>query len=245
MSRLKVSSREIGNVKVFDLQGEPDLESLQDAAWKIQRSIRRHRLQRVILNVQKIKSLDEVGIRKLVAAFIRPQRSVIFGASKLLTSQLEDTYLPRTMRICPTEKEVAEDFGPFLFHKDELGKVLGENERRNGGGGPGLDLERRRSKRMHVAIPLELTLYPGGKEALSSRAIATNISEGGIFIEFLDLDFLEAIEKLEPIEKTRVSVQIHPSGNFPEEYHLEGKVRRKELRKHGLGLAIEFTSNPA
>ncbi len=245
MSRLRVSSREIGNVKVFDLLGDPDLESLQDAAWKIQRSIRRHRLQRVILNLQKIKSLDELGIRKLVAAFIRPQRSVIFGASKLLTSQLEDTYLPRTMRICPTEKEVAEDFGPFLFHKDELGKVLGENERRNGGGGPGIALERRRSKRMHVAIPLELTLYPQGKEERASRAIATNISEGGIFVEFLDLDFLEAIEKLEPLENTRVSVQIHPSGNFPEEYQLEGIVRRKEVRKHGLGLAVEFTSNPA
>lgn len=244
MSRLRVSSREIGNVAVFDLEGEPNQESLQEVAWKIQRSIRRHRLQRVILNVQKIRTLDEIGIRKLVAAFIRPQRSVIFGASKELTGKLEDTYLPHNMRICPTEKEVAEDFGPFLFHKDELGRVLGENDRRNGGHGPGMVLERRRSKRMHVAIPIEVTLSPMGGEPFKTRAIATNISECGIFVEFLDLEALEKVEKIDPMQNTPATIEIHPSGNFPEEYHLEGIVRRKEVRKHGLGLGIEF-KNPA
>jgi hypothetical protein len=118
MSRLRFTTREIGSVRVFDLTGDASLEDVQDVAWRIQRSIRRHRTQRVILNVQKIRSLDELSVRKLVAAFLRPQRSAIYGASELLKHQLESTYLPKNVRVCPTENEIAEDLGPFLFHKE-------------------------------------------------------------------------------------------------------------------------------
>ena len=241
MSRLHVVTREIGSVTVYDLLGEPSQESLQEVAWKIQKSIRRHRTQRVILNVQKIRSLDELGIRKLVAAFIRPQRSAIYGASGNLAHQFEGSYLPRNVRICPTEKEVAEDLGPFLFHKEEIGRILGSEDRVPAGNGVGKQMERRRSKRMHVAIPLEMTLQPSGKGSFMTRGIATNISQGGIFVEYLDLDALKAAEELDPAEGVPVEIQIRPSGNFPEEYHLEGVIRRKESRKRGLGFAVHFT----
>lgn len=241
MGRLRFTTRDIGSVKVYDLEGDPSQESVQDVAWRIQRSIRRHRLQRVILNMQKIKTLDELGLRKLVAAFLRPQRSAIYGASDLVTHQLDETYLPKNVRVCPTEKEIAEDLGPFLFHKDEMGHVLGhEEDRPADGSGPGKEMERRRSKRMHVAIPLEMTLYPKGRDPITTRAISTNISEGGIFVEYLDLDALKAVEKLEPAEAVPVEIQIHPSGNFPEEYHLSGIIQRKEIRKRGLGIAVKF-----
>ena len=240
MSRLHCTTREIGSVKVFDLIGEPSQDTLQEVAWKIQRSIRRHRLQRVILNLQRIKSLDELGVRKLVAAFLRPQRSAIYGTSGTLMHQFEGTYLPRNIRLCPTEKEVAEDLGPFLFDKDDRGSILGEKDHPEDGSQPGSDLERRRSKRMHVAIPLELTLQPKGQDPIVTRAIATNISQGGIFVEYLDLDALKVVEELEPVEGVVVEVQIHPSNNFPEEYHLQGVIRRREACKRGVGLAVQF-----
>lgn len=241
MSRLRCTTREIGSVKVFDLVGEPNQDTLQEIAWKIQRSIRRHRLQRVILNLQKIKSLDELGIRKLVAAFLRPQRSAIYGASGALGHQFEDTYLPKNIKLCPTEKEVAEDLGPFLFEKDELGNVLGVKDQLEDGSQPGRDLEKRRSKRMHVAIPLELTLRLKGQSPIVTRAIATNISEGGIFVEYLDLDALQVVENISQVEAIPVEIQIHPSSNFPEEYHLQGLIRRRETRNRGLGLAVQFS----
>ncbi len=243
MTRLRVSTREIGSVKVFDLMGDPNQENLQEVAWQIQRSIRRHRLQRVILNVQKIKSLDEMGVRKLVAAFLRPQRSVIYGASSDVLHQFDETHLPKNMRLCPTEKEIAEDLGPFLFNKEGFGHILGVEDRSDTGFTPGKDMERRRAKRMHVAIPLEMTFYPEKGEPVMTRAISTNISEGGIFVEYLDLDALDAVEKLNPVEGVRVKIEIHPSGNFPEEYHLEGVIQRKEIHKKGIGLAVRFTGS--
>jgi len=241
VSRLRLMTREIGSVRVFDLIGEPSQDALQEVAWRIQKNIRRHRLQRVILNLQKIKFLDELGVRKLIAAFLRPQRSGIYGASGPVTHQLEDTYLPKNMSLCPTEKEVAEAFGPFLFQKEEAGKILGENDHPEDGSHPGKDFEKRRAKRMHVAIPLELSLELPGSEPIVTRGIATNISEGGMFVEYLDLDALKMIEHVEVVDDMPVQIQIHPSSNFPEEYHLEGIIRRREARKRGLGLAVQFS----
>ncbi|MCM8775852.1 MAG: PilZ domain-containing protein [Candidatus Omnitrophica bacterium] len=240
MSKLKVSTREIGSVCVFDLEGNPTQEMVQEIAWKIQRSIRRHRLQRVILNLQRLPSLDPLGLRKLIAACIRPRQSLIYGVSQGLVNFLDDTYLPRNVRICMNEKEVAEDLGPFLLEKDRDKEVSAAPEV-NRQDTIGYQLERRRSKRMHVAIPLELKIFTeGASDPIVTRAIATNISEGGLFAEFLDLEFAKRLESLGSMVGYKAEIRIFPSANFPEEYQIEGKIRRKELRKKQVGLAIEF-----
>jgi len=93
---------------------------------------------------------------------------------------------------------------------------------------------------MHVAIPLELKITTAQGDVITSKAIATNISEGGLFAEYLDLETAHKINALEPIQDLSVEVHVFPSANFPEEYHINGKIRRKELRKEQLGLGIEF-----
>lgn len=241
MSKLKVSIREIGSVRVFDLEGDPTQETLQEIAWKIQRNIRRYRLQRIILNLQMIPALDALGLRKLVAACIRPRKSLIFGVNNRIASSLEEDYLPRNVRVCSSEKEVAEDFGPFLLEKGkDNGFPLDPSHL--GKESIGSKLDRRRSKRMHVAIPLELKIHDVNGEPISTKAIATNIAEGGLFVEYLDLEVAQKIEAMEPLNGRKVSIQIFPSANFPEEYHLDGKIVRSELRKKQLGLAVEFLS---
>lgn len=239
MSKLRVSTREIGSVRVFDLEGDPTQETLQEIAWKIQRNIRRYRLQRIILNLQRIPTLDPLGLRKLVAACIRPRQSLIFGVSTSVASCLEEDYLPRNVHVCPSEKEVAEDLGPFLLEREKE-KEFPDNNKDLGKESIGARLERRRSKRMHVAIPIELKIFPAQGEPISTRAIATNVAEGGLFVEYLDLEAAQKIETLEPLSGRRVLIQITPCANFPEEYHLEGAIIRNELRKKQLGLAIEF-----
>ena len=244
MAKLTVSTREIGSVRVFDLIGEPTEESVQEVAWRIQRNIERHRLQRIILNLQLLSSLGPLGLRKLLAACIRPQKSLIFGASADIRSFLESTYVPRNVRICNSEKEVAEDLGPFLLEKD--GDTGFPKE------GPfmrpdslGYQVEKRRSKRMRVALPIDLKIQlPTGSELLT-RAIATNISEGGVFAEYLDLEATEKIEGLDVSQGLPAAIVIFPSTNFPEEYRLKGKLIRKQLNKKQLGVAVEFIGEDA
>lgn len=240
MSKLRVSTREIGSVCVFDLEGIPTQETLEEVASKIQRNIRRHRLQRVILNLQGMGDLDALGLRKLLAACIRPQKSLIFGASPGVRSSLEETYVPKNVHVCDSEKEVAEDFGPFLLEREKEKEFAVDEKPEDS---LGARVERRRSKRMHVAIPVELRLKLNNGEVLATRAIATNISEGGMFTEYLDLAVAANIDAMQ-VEGLTAEIRIFSSANFPEEYSLQGRINRKELRKKQLGLAIEFLGGP-
>ena len=239
MSKLKVSMREIGGVRIFDLEGDVTHETIQEIAWKIQRNIRRYRLQRIIINLQQIPVLEPVGLRKILAACIRPQRSLIFGASDVVINHLENTYLPRNVRVCHSEKEVAEDLGPFLLEKND-DKKIANTKVMDHELSIGTQLERRRSKRMHVALPLEIKVHHPDGHVLETQAIATNISEGGLFAEYLDLEVAKKLELWEHIEGAKVDIHIYPSQNFPEEYSLTGSVRHRELNKKQLGLGIEF-----
>ena len=239
MSKLKVSTREIGSVCVFDLMGEPTEESLMEVVNKIQKSIRRHRLQRVILNLQMLPRLEHLGLRKLLTACIRPQKSLLFGVSAEMAEFIKNNYMPKNMRICQSEKEVAEDLGPFLLEKDGVGQ-FSVDENITPQQTAGYQIERRRSKRMKVALPIELKVHLSNGTVLETRAIATNISEGGLFAEYLDLESVAKIESLDPAQGQKVDIRIFPSMNFPEEYQLQGKIVRKESRKKQLGIAVEF-----
>ncbi len=242
MSKFRFSTREIGGVSVFDLKGEPTMETVQDVAWKIQKNIRRHGLQRIILNFQKSGAMDEVGLRKLLAVCIRPKHSVIYGAKPEMVHCLADSYVPGKVDVCVDEKEVAESFGPFLFDKEPAKRILAKGVK-NPQESIGYKVEQRRSHRMHVAIPLELKITSATGEVIQTKAIATNISEGGLFAEYLDLDNAQKIDALDPINDLKVEIHIFPSANFPEEYQLMGRICRKELRKEQLGLGIEFLGN--
>lgn len=239
MSKLKINTREIGSVSVFDLLGDPTQESLGEAVEKIQRNIRRHRIQRVILNLQKVPMLEPLGLRRLLAACIRPQRSLLYGVSETLASALETTYVPRNVKVCNSEKEVAEDFGPFLLSKD-MGTIPSRNAEGDLQQSIGYQLERRRCKRMHVALPLEFKIVGADGLTLAGHAIATNISEGGLYAEFLDLVATEKVDALDPIQDLKSEITIYPSANFPEEYHLQARIVRKEMRKKQMGVAFEF-----
>src|SRR3989339_2195986 len=151
MSKFHYSTREIGGVAVFDLKGEPTFDSVQEVAWKIQKSIRRHHFHQIILNFKAAGPMDTIGLRRLLTVCIRPKHSALYGASPDMVNFLEDNCFSGKVDICADEKEVAESFGTFLYDKDhyrqyadERAKVPKESL--------GFQLERRRSHRMHVAI---------------------------------------------------------------------------------------------
>lgn len=238
MSKFHYSTREIGSVAVFDLKGEPTFESVQEVAWKIQKNIRRHGRQQIILNFKESGPLDAIGMRRLLTVCIRPKHSALYGVTPEMVHCIQENWLSGKVDICHDEKGVAESFGPFLFVKDPEKRIMASGKR-TPQESIGYQLEQRRSHRMHVAIPLELRIHSGG-DVITTKAIATNISEGGLFADYLDLDAAHVIDALNPIQGLDVDIHIFPSANFPEDYQLAGKIVRKELRKEQLGLGVQF-----
>ena len=239
MSRFHYSTREIGGVAVFDLKGAPTFESVQEVAWKIQKSIRRHHFHQIILNFKSAGPMDTIELRRLLTVCIRPKRCVIYGAPAEMASFLEENCFSGKVDVCADEKEVAESFGPFLFDKDPEKRYVDPNAK-TPQESLGYQLESRRKHRMHVAVPVELRIASPAGEIVVTRAIATNISEGGMFVDYLDLEAAAKIEAMQPIEGLPVDIHIFASANFPDEYHVSGKIRRMEEHKEQFGFGIEF-----
>lgn len=239
MAKLTLKTREIGAVNVFDLEGDPTDEAVQEIADKIQRKIRRHRMQRVILNLKNMPEIDPIAMRRLLASCIRPKRSVIFGASEETSRLLADSCMASNMRLCSNEEQVAEDLGPFLLEKESDKQIERENPDVSKES-IGHQVERRRAKRMHVAMPVEFRIRQSSGDPIFTKAIITNISEGGMYAEYLDLDHAKQIEALNAVDGLKVEIRIPACANFPEEYQVNGVITRKELRKKQLGLAIKF-----
>ncbi len=228
--------RKIGRVQVFDLSGALKGEDLDEVIQKIEQTIQKRKLRRVILNLQKAISLDELAVRRLVACLLRPQRSLIFSPGEWCRQYLEKSYLPQSVKVCKNEEEVAEAFGSFLFLKDKVYEIpVDETKPKPAGSG----LERRRSKRIRVAIPIVLRFQMKDGSFLEAKGIATNVSQGGVFAEFLDLDAPD-YSKMQGLEGSQVQILVAPNDTFKEEVLVPGRINRFEVMKKQYGIAIQF-----
>ena len=77
-------------------------------------------------------------------------------------------------------------------------------------------------------------------EKVHSKAIATNISQGGLFAEYLDLDSSLEVSQIGDLESNKVLVIVPANENFPEEVRIPGCVKRIELSKRQVGMGIQF-----
>jgi len=228
--------RKIGNVQVFDLSGTLIGEQLDPVIDKIESAIQRKKLRRVIINLQKVQSIDEIALRKITAVLLRPQRSIIFVPDGECRRQFEASHLPSNVKLCQNEEEVAESFGSFLFVKDKAYEVpVDETQPKITDYG----LDRRRSKRIRVAIPIKITGRMKDGSTVELKAIATNVSQGGLFAEFLDLN-APAYSRMQGLEGSQVTVTVPPNETFREELAVPGKINRFELFKKQYGIAIQF-----
>ena len=236
----KVVQRQIGRVHVFDLSGSLIGERSHEVIEKIDHTIQKKKLKRVILNLQEVQELDELVVRKIVASLLRPQRSLLYCANDKVRSFFEGGYLPHNIKLCTNETEVADNVGSFLFEKEkDIGLPKDQEEHENAYG-----LERRRKKRIRVAIPIEIEFETKEGVKVHSKAIATNISQGGLFAEYLDLESSLQVSQLGDLESNKVTVIVPPSENFPDEVRIPGCVKRIELSKRQVGMGIQFSVPP-
>ena len=159
---VRLGLRKIGSVQVFDLGGVLTGNEMESVTQKIDQVIQKKKLRRVILNLQKVQSIDEIALRKIVACLLRPQRSLIYAPDGTSRDLFLTTHLPNNIRLCKNEEEVADAFGSFLFLKDKMFEVpVDETIPQPKSSG----LERRRDKRIRVAIPVQLDFHmKDGKE---------------------------------------------------------------------------------
>ncbi len=233
---IHVGLRKIGSVQVFDLGGILTGEEMDPVIHKIDQTIQKKKLRRVILNLQKVQFMDEIAFRKIMACLIRPQRSLIFAPDESCRGLFETSHLPHSVRVCKNEEEVADAFGSFLFVKDKIFEIPIDQTMSQS---KGYGLERRRNKRIRVAIPLKLEFHMKDGATLITKAIATNVSQGGLFCEFLDLNAPD-YSQMQGLEESHVTITVPPNETFKDELIIPGKIARFELFKNQYGIAVKF-----
>ncbi len=236
----RIEQRQIGRVHVFDLFGSITGERSQEIIEKIDHVIQKKRLKRVILNLKEVQELDEIVVRKLIASLLRPQRSLLYCSDEKVRAMFNSSYLPDSIKLCANETEVADWVGSFLFEKEKDIGISKEHEETENPYG----LERRRKKRIRVAIPIEIEFETKEGQKILSKAIATNISQGGLFAEYLDLESSLQVSQLGDLESNRVTVIVPPTESFPEVVRIPACVKRIELVKRQVGMGIQFL-NPS
>ncbi|MDD5085897.1 MAG: hypothetical protein PHE61_07660 [Candidatus Omnitrophica bacterium] len=223
MAAVELKKREIGSVVVFDLFGhleEGKGETLRD---DLEGEIQKENHINVILNLQGIESSDEITLRKVLVTLERPVRKAIFCDSDEVFKLLRETYLSGGIPITRSEEEIVELFGAYLLEK---GKKVGKRDRR-------------RNPRMKVAIPVGLDFQTPNAGLLTTKAIVTNVSEGGIFAEYLNWKSALEVKKLEGAKNVGVKIIFrHPKTENTAE--INGAIVRIEHTNDQVGLAVQY-----
>lgn len=222
----QIGRRRIGTVEIIDvrgafvgpwaLRGKEELKSiLQDRT-----------VHCIILNLKGLSSLDSLGAKAILENLPDQSKAGIIAGSLSVMEMLEKLRSLDTYKVFRNEEDVVAFFGPELVEER---------------GAP--PIERRRHQRLRAALPLEFTYTTADGEKLQFRAIITDLSEGGVLAEYLDLDY--ATRKaflIDPYDFKLLDLRIKLPGEEP--VLAKGKVARTVLTGEQVGLGIEFYDLP-
>lgn len=214
--------RLIGKVQIVDLI--PRLSGPQGEAWL--EVMERHffqGLQRaVVVNLSNAVEVSDMHLRRLMLYMERPLKTAFYTNDHTKAKELIPDYIDHRMPLFTEEEEIVKFFGLDLIerHNDVVAMK-----------------ERRRYKRFKVVMPCEVITKDKGN--LVTKGIVTNISEGGAFVQYLNL---EASIKMAGLgEKPRIPVEMilqHPGTSQVE--LVKGMVIRVEMLGQQRGVAVRF-----
>lgn len=100
--------------------------------------------------------------------------------------------------------------------------------------------EKRRYQRLKTAVPLEFSYKDENGETVFFHAVITDLSEGGLYAEYLDLDEASFGKlKLNPSDLRLLNLKIRLPGLA--EISVEGEAMRTVIETNQVAIGIVFT----
>jgi len=224
-TKTEIHKRRIGSVVIFDLFGELNDNEIDAIRDFMEKNIQRGGFRNVILNAQHILHIDQLALRKILVPLERPHRKAVYCSSPELLNVFLNTYLPEKTAICKNEAEISDVFGLYLVEKD---KFIFKGERR-------------KSKRIEVAIPVTVKIDVSSSEVCPTIALITNLSDGGFYAEYLDLQSALTVRNIRDI-KSRPAQAIFKPPLSSSDRTFDIEVIRVEVASRQTGLAVRFAS---
>ncbi|MBI1978126.1 MAG: PilZ domain-containing protein [Candidatus Omnitrophica bacterium] len=217
----QIKSRKIGAVKVIDIQGELSGPWALRSKETIKRMLSQAVNQRVVFNLQQMTNVDSLGVKTLLESVPEGQELEILFGSNSVTNFIKHFSQSKPVRAFQSEAEIALAFGEAFMDKPTSGAG-----------------EQREFVRMQTVIPIEFH-YEDNDEKMEFRAIATNLSEGGLYAEYIDLKMADqSLECLNPYDLKILDLKLFfPKGKV---IRAMGKMAHCRLEGEQIGIGIQF-----
>lgn len=216
----QVIRRRIGDVCILDFKGELTGEWAAKEMAEIAAIMKSNPTEKLLINLRELDDIDSRGVDAIIENMPRRFRGGFMQGSHSIMQIFDRIAKFEDMKLFRNDDEVIGYFGKDLVE-------------------PRDKAERRRFARLKTALPVEFYYENQFGAKVYFRAIVTDLSEGGLFIEYLDLEEASAgAHDLNPYDfrLLRLKVRI-PEGPPIEAW---GKVIRVVNDKDQLGMGIEF-----
>ncbi|MDD5085898.1 MAG: PilZ domain-containing protein [Candidatus Omnitrophica bacterium] len=216
----QVIRRRIGDVCIFDFRGELTGEWAMKEREEIAAMMKSNPPAKMLINLKGLDDIDTLGVKAIVENMPHRFRGGFMQGSHSVMRMFDRAAKLEDIKLFRNEEEVIGYFGKDLVEcKDKT--------------------ERRRFARLKTALPVEFYYENQFGTKVYFRAIVTDLSEGGLFIEYLDLEEASAgAHDLNPYDFRLLKFKI----KMPDDPPLEawGKVIRIVNDKDQIGMGIEF-----
>lgn len=216
----QIAKRRIGNVMIIDINGTLSGSWALRGKEKFSQMLASGSDQKVIFNLRGVTSMDTLGAKSLFESVSHDTRGGILCGNAGVRDLMDQFPESKRFRVFRNEEEIVSVFGRDL--------VPVVNSR-----------EQRISSRTETAFPIEFGYEEEG-EKIQFRAIVTNLSEGGLFAEYIDLKIAEdSLNRLDPYDLKDLHLKLLLPNRKP--IYAEGKVAYRKLDGEQVGIGLEFT----
>lgn len=219
----QIIKRKIGAVDIIDLRGQFVGPWALRGREEISQFIKSHQTRNLLINLRGLETLDSLGVKAVTENFQPGVRNaMVVGNSSVMEMFSRVAPVPTGVKLFSNEEEIIHYFGEDLVKWDEST----------------FD-EKRKHLRIKTALPLEFSCQDEAGNSLFFRAIVTDLSAGGLYAEYLDLDdaSLGGFNP-NPYDFRMLDLKIKLPGS--REFVAKGKVARTLVKDEQMGFGIEF-----
>jgi hypothetical protein len=218
----KFHTRRIGSVDIFELQGivaDPWVGRIRE---EMGQALEEDRPKGLLFNLREVERLDRSGAEAILETIRKPGKRAILGHNLSAYYVAEHMDPNEEIPIFEKEREAIGYFNRELAAEEAVNPP-----------------ERRKFPRIKTALAAEVESKTYG-ESFYFEVAVTNLSEGGLYAEFLDSRTEELARRtLDPFDLKLLTVEIWLASE--ESVLVEGKVLRSETGVgKAPGMALEF-----
>ncbi len=216
-----IKSKSVGAVRIFEICGKFSGEFADKGNVAMQRVMKTMTLKNVLFNLRELEQIDDRGIDFILDRGRQASKCGLLARDQVLSENFRRRDKEQRISYLGTEEEAVRFFSKEF--------ASGTTEDSNP------VLERRHYIRLDTVLPVEFEYECGSGRKLFFSAVVTNLSENGLYAEFIQSRAEDqARVVMDPYDLRLIGLKlIIPPGEIVD---MKGKLIHGSVRDGGVGL---------